>query len=270
MDNHSYQRGLEAYGRGDYDAALREWRPLAEQEIADAQYMLAMALWHQGANFGDKEVRSWFEKAADQGHADALCELGSEIMEDDLPRSKSWLLAAAEQGHAKACMELCYLEIEFGRGESEGIKWYRRGRELGHPHDPWFLSIYPQNLEYHFGPFDKVVAGVKRRAKCGSREDQYILGLWYAGGTPPFHRNVFQAYAWFVVAASFRLEKPRLTWFRWEDWNNPMRAVHLLEQVLDNDERRLANRLANYYAKRFSPKGGFWRKVKSLFRVLLK
>lgn len=270
MDNQSYQRGLEAYGRGDYDAALREWRPLAEQGIADAQYMLAMALWNQGANFYDKEVRDWFEKAADQGHADAQCELGSEIMEGDLPRSKSWLLAAAEQGHAKACMELCYLEIEFGLGEPEGIKWYRRGRELGHPHDPWFLLIYPQALEYPFWSFDKVVAGVKRDAKCGSREDQYILGLWYAGGTPPFHRNIFQAYAWFVVAASFSQEETRRTWSNSKDWNTPMRAVRLLEQVLDDDERRLAHRLANYYAERFSPKIGFWKKMKSLFRVLLK
>ena len=31
------QKGLGAYYRGDYQAALREWRPLAEQGNADAQ-----------------------------------------------------------------------------------------------------------------------------------------------------------------------------------------------------------------------------------------
>ncbi len=28
----SYQEGMDAYERGDYDTALKEWRPLAEQE----------------------------------------------------------------------------------------------------------------------------------------------------------------------------------------------------------------------------------------------
>ena len=27
-----YQEGYDAYNRGDYDTALKEWRPLAEQE----------------------------------------------------------------------------------------------------------------------------------------------------------------------------------------------------------------------------------------------
>ena len=31
-----YQKGVDAYNRGDYQSALREWRPLAEQGEADA------------------------------------------------------------------------------------------------------------------------------------------------------------------------------------------------------------------------------------------
>ena len=33
-----FETGLEAYVRGDYAAALREWRLLAQQGDADAQY----------------------------------------------------------------------------------------------------------------------------------------------------------------------------------------------------------------------------------------
>ena len=202
MADQDYQRGLEAYERGDYDAALRELRPLAEQGLADAQYMLAMAAWPERADIRDQEVREWFEKAADQGHADAQYELGSDLLHDDhdLPRSKSWLLAAAEQGHAEACMNLCYLEIEFGLGEPEGIKWYRRARELGHPHDAFFLGIY-SNDKWFFATSDKFVSRVKRRAKRGDAEDQYLLGCWYAEGESPFPQNLIRAYAWFVVAA---------------------------------------------------------------------
>ena len=34
------KEGFAAYGRGDYATALREWRPLAEQGDAVAQYLL--------------------------------------------------------------------------------------------------------------------------------------------------------------------------------------------------------------------------------------
>jgi len=37
-----FQKGLEAVNRGDYAAALREWRPLAEQGVADARYNLGV------------------------------------------------------------------------------------------------------------------------------------------------------------------------------------------------------------------------------------
>ena len=240
MADQDYQRGLEAYERGDDDAG-----------------------------------REWFEKAADQGYADAQYELGSDLLHDDhdLPRSKSWLLAAAEQGHAEACMNLCYLEIEFGLGEPEGIKWYRRARELGHPHDAFILGITsPYKIKLFFGTFENFVSRVKRRAKRGDAEDQYLLGCWYAEGKSPFPQNLIRAYAWFVVAAGSPPQDLRRALSHsqarhapaygpplgQEDWDTPMRAVRLLEQVLDDDERRLAHRLANYYVDRFSQKEGFW------------
>ena len=37
-----FQAGKEAYERGDDAAALREWRPLAEQGHAKAQYGLGL------------------------------------------------------------------------------------------------------------------------------------------------------------------------------------------------------------------------------------
>ncbi len=36
------QAGAEAYDRGDYATALKEWRPLAEQGHAKAQYNLGV------------------------------------------------------------------------------------------------------------------------------------------------------------------------------------------------------------------------------------
>ena len=35
-----YDNGVEAYNTGDYQTALQEWRPLAEQGDASAQFVL--------------------------------------------------------------------------------------------------------------------------------------------------------------------------------------------------------------------------------------
>jgi len=37
-----FEAGLDAYERGDYDTALAEFRPLAEQGNTEAQYNLAL------------------------------------------------------------------------------------------------------------------------------------------------------------------------------------------------------------------------------------
>ncbi len=38
----SYQVGCDAYERGDYDTALKEFRPLAEQGHTEAQWSLGV------------------------------------------------------------------------------------------------------------------------------------------------------------------------------------------------------------------------------------
>ena len=41
-----FQKGYTAYQTGDYATALREWRPLAEQGNANAQYKLGIISAH--------------------------------------------------------------------------------------------------------------------------------------------------------------------------------------------------------------------------------
>ncbi len=40
------KEGFAAYHRGDYATAIREWRPLAKQGVADAQYNLGIMYDH--------------------------------------------------------------------------------------------------------------------------------------------------------------------------------------------------------------------------------
>ena len=72
-----FRKGLDAYDKGDYAIALREFRPLAEQGDAPAQHNLGV-MYAQGYGVV-KENRTavgWFRKAAEQGHAPAQSDLG--------------------------------------------------------------------------------------------------------------------------------------------------------------------------------------------------
>ena len=62
------KKGLQAYKRGDYAAALKEWRPLAEAGHPGAQYNLGFN-YVQGKGVAKDLVEAyfWFELAARQG-----------------------------------------------------------------------------------------------------------------------------------------------------------------------------------------------------------
>jgi hypothetical protein len=103
-----YQKGLDAYNAGDYATAMKEWRPLAEQGNADAQYNLGFMYSNgNGVPQDDVEAMKWYRLAADQGYARAQAGLGfmyyngDGVPEDYVEAYKWWNLAAA-QGYADA------------------------------------------------------------------------------------------------------------------------------------------------------------------------
>ena len=64
------QDGWGAYERGDYQTALREWRPLATQGNAPAQFNLGLMYDHgYGVPQDDAEAVKWYRLAAEQGDA---------------------------------------------------------------------------------------------------------------------------------------------------------------------------------------------------------
>ncbi len=99
-----FEAGMEAYDRGDYATALKEWRPLAEQGIARAQSNLgSMYEYGEGVPQDDKEAARWYRLAADQGYAIAqsnlglMYEYGEGVPQDDV-QARMWLNLAAAQG----------------------------------------------------------------------------------------------------------------------------------------------------------------------------
>ena len=103
-----FQAGMDARNRGDFAKALREWRPLAEQGDARAQYYLGL-LYEKGdgvpQDYG--KAREWYEKSAAQGEANAQFYLGllSAFGQGgplDLAQAHMWYSLAAGNGHVGA------------------------------------------------------------------------------------------------------------------------------------------------------------------------
>ncbi len=69
--------GFAAYERGDYAAALKEWRPLADQGNAYAQFNLGFMHGNgKGVAQDDAEAVEWYRRAAEQGMGVAQHNLG--------------------------------------------------------------------------------------------------------------------------------------------------------------------------------------------------
>ncbi len=64
-DEADFNAGVAAYKRGDYATALREWRPLAKQGNADAQYNLGqMYRYGYGVPQDYVQAHMWYNLAA--------------------------------------------------------------------------------------------------------------------------------------------------------------------------------------------------------------
>ena len=103
-----FQVGMNAYKRGDYAAALEEWRPLAEQGDASAQVTLGSMYQHgEGVTQDYVEAVNWFRLAAEQGYAAAHHQLANMYargvwVSQDPAEAAKWYRLAAEQGDADA------------------------------------------------------------------------------------------------------------------------------------------------------------------------
>ena len=103
-----FDAGMEAYQRGDYTAALSEFRPLADQGLATAQTNLGN-MYHDGLGVLQDfaEAIMWYEKAAIQGNVFAFYNLGlmyakGNAVAQDVVLALMWWTLAANQGDEAA------------------------------------------------------------------------------------------------------------------------------------------------------------------------
>jgi cell division septation protein DedD len=102
----SVKAGIEAWQQADYAAAVAIWRPLAERGDADAQFNLGQAYrLGRGVPLSLAAAKTWFERAASSGHADAQTTLGLLLFQNgEQLQGLKWLKQAAERGEPRALL----------------------------------------------------------------------------------------------------------------------------------------------------------------------
>jgi hypothetical protein len=117
-------KGDAAPTSGNPPRALKEWRSLAEQGFAEAQFVLGtMYAQGQGMPQDYPEAVRWFRRAAEQGDPRAQFSLGAFYdngmgVPKDYAEAARWYRQAAEQGNPRAQNNLG-LMYELGHGVAE-------------------------------------------------------------------------------------------------------------------------------------------------------
>ena len=79
-----FQVGMDAYNRGDFKTALREWQPMAEQGDARAQFYFGLLYENgDGVPLDYAKARQWYEKAAAQGDGDSPQPAARDALDDE-------------------------------------------------------------------------------------------------------------------------------------------------------------------------------------------
>lgn len=147
-----FKSGLDAANRGDFNAAQKEWKALAQKGDAESQYNLgALLLSGKLGQQDPKKAVAWIEKAANQGHVEAanalgmLYHTGSKEFAQDFKKAYKYFLVAAKKGNPPAQFGLGVMLLN-GQGVKKdvaaGADWVRKAAEQGHVMAQYSLGVF--------------------------------------------------------------------------------------------------------------------------------
>jgi TPR repeat protein len=178
--------GHRAFARGDYEEALRELLPVAEQDLIAAYYVGLIHFDGLGVARNPQSGAAWLMRSAEQGHTGAQLALAlayerGEGVEQDYRLAARWMLAAAEGGNADAQY---YLGL-----------YYREGQGV------------VQNDE-------RAYEWIQRSVDYGVSHESFRDALMYLGSAAEWGRGIrydlVPAYTWFALAASYSIDDVRI------------------------------------------------------------
>ena len=131
-----FNLGMQCYRSSDFGCATREWQPLADQGVGQAQYNLALLYARgQGTDRDSAKAAQLFESAANQGLVEAQYNLGLAYLNGTgVQKSEdtaiSWFQKAAELGDPNAADNLGTV-LENRKDYASALKWYLKAADAG-------------------------------------------------------------------------------------------------------------------------------------------
>ena len=199
------------------DQAVAFIKLQAEEGIRDAQYKYA---YHLATGLGiaqdSQEARTWFQKAATQGHTEAqfrLAQMHLQGVEDGVAKpadAAQWFLKAANSGHADAQFQLARLCLD-GKGvvqdDSKAFAWFRLAAQQGNPAAQFQLGRLHESGQGT--PIDLIAAysWFEKAARLGHAGAQYKAGLMARDGTGTT-QDADKADHWFSLAQAQGIPRP--------------------------------------------------------------
>lgn len=205
------------FDKGNYASAFYEWRQLAEQGNAEAQYEVA-SMYESGVGVGanQEKARKWYQLSAEQGSLESQVRLGVLHLHGKLPDASDtdawrWLSLAAEQGDPDAQMRFAMLLLE-GKGgevdEPRAAEMFKAAAEQGLSQAQNNLgSLYERGIGVTKDP-EQAFEWYSKAARQGDKYAQNSLGALYSKGLGVERNNAWAVF-WFVNALSNGNEQAR-------------------------------------------------------------
>ena len=145
-----FEVGKAAFAKGDYETALKEWQPLAEQGLPFAAYNVGLLYARgQGVKADPAEAAKWYRIAAEKGIPEAqynlglLYSTGSGVPKDET-QAAAWFQKAAQKGDSNAA-DIIGTLYESSDGSlhdfAQAEKWYRKSAEEGNSDAQFNLGV---------------------------------------------------------------------------------------------------------------------------------
>jgi TPR repeat protein len=185
-----FEAGKQAYEKGDYAGALKEWQPLAEKGAPHAQYNVGL-IYAKGLGVMPDPAKAaeWYRKAAEQGIIPAQYNLAlmlasGEGVAKDPAEALKWFQKAADRGDMQAATGLAaMLEDESAfKNPAEAEKWYRKSAEQGVASAQFNLAVMYDIGQGVQPDFNEAVKWYTKAADQGYAPALCNLGILYYNG----------------------------------------------------------------------------------------
>lgn len=185
---------------------------MAEEGSVDAMYQLGDMYCGNNCNFMTElyeDAFGWYEKAAAQGHADAMAAVGSMYnygwgVEQDYAKAISWYKQAIDKGSVLAeryMGEIYYFGNGIDVDYAEAARWCELAAQKGDARAQYILAFIYEEGSGVTADRDKAIYWFRQAAEGGNADAQNNLAIYYHDGDG-IATDMRAAFGWFLLAAT--------------------------------------------------------------------